>query len=228
MPITNRQIKEARENIQRLLKGEPLLKKKAFVPMDQNGMVQPPQPMQGMPQGAPPPAAAGMPPGPPPGDPNAGGGGAPPPPPGDSNAGGGAPPPGGDPNAGLPIIQMTANDLMQFVQELMSMGMGPGGPAGANEGGKPKGGKQQALEGKLDDLAAKVDSLVQTMSGGMGMPQGGMGMPMGDPASAAIPQGAEPMVPDMSGAMGSGMPPKTANAKSPARALQNMIARMKK
>jgi hypothetical protein len=146
----------------------------------------------------------------------------------DPSAGGGAPPAGGDPNAGLPIIQMTANDLMQFVQELMAMGVG--GQPGANEGGKPKG--KQALEGKLDELAAKVDSLVQVMGSGMGgmggMPPGAPAAPMGDPGMGAVPPGAEGVVPDMSGAMGSGMPQKAASAKSPARALQSMIARMKK
>lgn len=237
MPITDRQIKLARANIKRLLSGQPLLQeKKAFVPMDQGGMMQPPS---AMPQGAPPPGAQGMPPGMPPMDPAAMGmppmdpaamgmpPGPPPGPPTDPAAG------GGDPNAGLPIIQMTAADLMQFVQELMSMGMGGQPGAGANEGGKPKG--KQALEGKLDELASKVDMLVQGMGGGAGgMPPGmggmppGMGAPMGDPGMASIPPGAEPMVPDMSGAMGSGLPPKMASQRSPARALQSMIARMKR
>lgn len=142
-------VKKARENIRRLIALE--MRKEGFTPS--TGGAMPPSGATAMD-----PAAMGAPGGAPPMDPSMGGG-APPPEMG-------MPPVPPDAAGGAPIIQATLPDLMQMIQMVQGGGGAApapaegGAPGAPNEPAKPKGGKGQALEGKIDALMTKVDKLL--------------------------------------------------------------------
>jgi hypothetical protein len=184
--------------------------------------------------GAMPPAGAAA---PMPADPMAAAGGAPPPDP-MAAAGGGAPPPmdagamppGGDPAGGAPIIQIGMGELAQLAEMLQGGGAAaaPGAPAEGASKPKGAGGKNEALELKLDNLMQKIDMLLGFFAAQSGMDigqlMGGVGAPeLGTGEEAGGGQGAEGLIPQLP-AGGGGETPPPEGAAPPAPMLQPQAA----
>jgi len=166
------------------------------------------------------------------------GGGAPPP---DPSQGGGAPPPGGgggglDPNQ---PIQMSLNDLLQFVQ-MMQGGAGgtppaqdPSGGGAPNEPSKPKGSagkKGEALEGKVDEILNLFKQYIAAQTGQVaGIGGGGGGAGGGAPPGADLglsapppmggPTDQQPTTPMLPGAP-AGAPPGVGGPGAPGMTVQ--------
>ena len=205
MPFSQELIKQARLNLQ------GLLKKNAFVEMDANGIKQAQDPAQ-MGGGAPP-----MQGGAPPMDPSQAGGA---PPMDPSQMGGGAPPPQGGQDPNQPVM-LSLNDLMQFVSMMSGGGAGaaaqpaPAPAEAPNEGPKSKGEKGKALDGKVDQVLSLLQQLIAIMTGkidtGEGAGGGGgadqLGLGQAPPSMGApMDAGAAPPAPMMPG-QPAGAPP---------------------